>query len=214
MEDAAKVSVNIPVRAASNSAHEVSQADITDRELVERCQRGDLDAYGILVGRYRGKVYGLAFSMLRHEQDATDLCQEAFVRGWQAIRKFRKDASFYTWIYRITTNLAIDFARRRDRRPTTPFEEEIDPDVDASVQEPPSTNPSPVDEAQRQELREQIDAAMLELSPEHRAVIQLREFDGLDYSAIAKITGCSLGTVMSRLHYARKHLQKLLKEVI
>ena len=91
--------------------------DLNDRELVERCQRGDLDAYEMLVGRYRGKVYGLAHSMLRHEQDATDLCQEAFVRGWQAIRKFRKDASFYTWIYRITTNLAIDFTRRRDRRP-------------------------------------------------------------------------------------------------
>jgi RNA polymerase sigma-70 factor, ECF subfamily len=214
MEDAAKVSVNIPVRAASNSAYGVSQDEINDRELVERCQRGDLDAYEVLVGRYRGKVYGLAHSMLRHEQDATDLCQEAFVRGWQAIRKFRKDASFYTWIYRITTNLAIDFARRRDRQPTTPFEEEIDPDVDASVQEPPSTNPSPVDEAQRKELREQIDTALLELSPEHRAVIQLREFDGLDYAAIAKIIGCSIGTVMSRLHYARKHLQKLLKEVI
>jgi RNA polymerase sigma-70 factor, ECF subfamily len=86
--------------------------------------------------------------------------------------------------------------------------------VDASVQIPPSANPSPVDEAQRKELRGQIDAALLELSPEHRAVIQLREFDGLDYAAIAKVIGCSVGTVMSRLHYARKHLQKLLQEVI
>lgn len=214
MEDVAKIPVNSPEDAASNRVHEVSQPEFDDRELVERCQRGDLDAYEGLVGRYRGKVYGLAFSMLRNEQDATDLCQEAFVRGWQAIRKFRKDASFYTWIYRITTNLAIDFTRRRDRRPTTPFEEGIEPDVDASVQEPPSTNPSPVDEAQRGELRGQIDAAMRELSPEHRVVIQLREFDGLDYATIAKIIGCSIGTVMSRLHYARKHLQKLLKDVI
>src|SRR6266404_3063615 len=214
MENAAKIPVNISTARASNPAHELSQPEFDDRELVGRCQRGELDAYEVLVGQYRGKVYGLAFSMLRNEQDATDLCQEAFVRGWQAIRKFRRDASFYTWIYRITTNLAIDFTRRRDRQPTTPFEEEIDPDVDASVQEPPSTNPSPVDEAQRQELREQIDAALLELSPEHRAVIQLREFDGLDYAAIAKIIGCSIGTVMSRLHYARKHLQKVLKDAI
>jgi RNA polymerase sigma-70 factor (ECF subfamily) len=214
MEKAAKISVNIPVADASNPAHEVSQAEYNDHELVGRCQRGELEAYEILVGRYRNKVYGLAFSMLRNEQDATDLCQEAFVRGWQAIRKFRKSASFYTWIYRITTNLAIDFVRRRDRRPTAPFEEGISPDTDASVQESPSTNPSPVDEAQRRELREQIDAALLELSPEHRAVVQLREFDGLDYAAIAKVTGCTIGTVMSRLHYARRHLQKLLKEVI
>jgi RNA polymerase sigma-70 factor, ECF subfamily len=214
MEDAAKIPMNIPQGAASKSAYGLSPSESTDHELVERCQHGELEAYEVLVGRYRGKVYGLAFSMLRNEQDATDLCQEAFVRGWQAIHKFRKDASFYTWIYRITTNLGIDFKRRRDRRPTTTFEEGIDPDVDANVQEPPSANPSPVEEAQRKELREQIDAALLELSPEHRVVVQLREFDGLDYAAIAKIMGCSIGTVMSRLHYARKHLQKVLKDAI
>ena len=214
MEHAAKIPVNIPVSAASNSVHEAAQTEINDRELVGRCQRGDLDAYETLVVRYRNKVYGFAFSMLRNEQDATDLCQEAFVRGWQAIRGFRKDASFYTWIYRIATNLAIDFTRRRDRRPNVPFEEGTEPNLDASVQTPPSANPSPVGEAERKELREQIDAALLELSPEHRAVVQLREFDGLDYAAIAKCTGCSIGTVMSRLHYARKHLQKLLKEAI
>jgi RNA polymerase sigma-70 factor (ECF subfamily) len=214
MEDAARIPVNIPMNAASNSAHEETQHESDDRELVERCQQGDLDAYGILVGRYRHKVYGLAFSMLRNEQDATDLSQEAFVRGWQGIRRFKKNSSFYTWIYRITTNLVIDVVRRRDRRPTTAFEEGIEPDTDPSVQEAPSTNPSPVDEAQRKELRGQIDAALLELSPEHRAVIQLREFEGLDYATIAKATGCSIGTIMSRLHYARKHLQKLLKEVL
>src|SRR5271154_5829631 len=156
MENAAKIPVNISAADASNPAHEVSQPEFNDRELVERCQRGELEAYETLVGRYRGKVYGLAFSMLRHEQDATDLCQEAFVRGWQAIRKFRKSASFYTWIYRITTNLAIDFVRSRDRRPTTPFEEGISLNTDASVQQAPSANPSPVDEAERRELRQQI----------------------------------------------------------
>jgi len=214
MEDAARIPVNIPVNAASNSAHEATQHESDDRELVDRCQRGDLEAYGVLVGRYRHKVYSLAFSMLRNEQDATDLSQEAFVRGWQGMRRFKRNASFYTWIYRITTNLAIDAVRRRERRPTTEFEDGIQPDTDPSVQEPPSTNPSPVDELQRQELREQIDAALLELSPEHRAIIHLREFEGLDYARMAKATGCSIGTVMSRLHYARKHLQKLLKEVL
>jgi RNA polymerase sigma-70 factor (ECF subfamily) len=214
MENAAKIAVNISVGGASNPAHELSQPELSDRELVERCQRGELEAYEALVGRYRNKVYGLAFSMLRNEHDATDLCQEAFVRGWQAIRKFQKNASFYTWIYRITTNLAIDFVRRRDRRPTTPFDEGISPNTDASVQQAPSANPSPVDEAQRRDLREQIDTALRELSAEHRVVVQLREFEGLDYATIAKVTGSTIGTVMSRLHYARKHLRKLLKEVI
>jgi RNA polymerase sigma-70 factor (ECF subfamily) len=214
MEEAAKISVNIPARGASNSASQVAHAEPDDRELVERCQRGHLDAFEILVKRYHQRVYGLAYSMLRNEQDASDLSQETFVKAWQAIRGFKKNASFYTWLYRITTNLCIDFVRKRDRRPTVPFEETVDPEADANVEVPPSNQPSPTDEMQRKELRQQIDAALLELSPEHRAVIQLREFQGLEYAEIAEAVGCSLGTVMSRLHYARKHLQKLLRDVI
>ncbi|MGD0650476.1 MAG: sigma-70 family RNA polymerase sigma factor [Verrucomicrobiia bacterium] len=213
MEGAENIPVNIPASVASNSAHEGAHAEPTDRELVERCQRGDLDSYEILVNRYRQRVYGLAYSMLRNEQDATDLSQETFVKAWQAIRGFKRNASFYTWLYRITTNLCIDFVRKRDRRPTVPFEEAVDPDADADVEVPPSNQPLPTDEAQRKELREQIDAALQQLSPEHRAVIQLREYEGLQYAEIAKVLGCSIGTVMSRLHYARKNLQKLLKEV-
>ena len=214
MEDTAKVPVNISARGASNSASEAAHVEPDDRKLVERCQRGDLSSYEALVNRYRQRVYGLAFSMLRNEQDAIDLSQETFVKAWQAIRGFKKNASFYTWLYRITTNLCIDFVRKRDRRPTVPFEEGVDPEADAGVEVPPSNQPLPTDEVRRKELREQIDAALLELSPEHRAVIQLREFEGLEYAEIAKAVGCSLGTVMSRLHYARKHLQKLLREVI
>jgi RNA polymerase sigma-70 factor (ECF subfamily) len=191
-----------------------AQAGPADRQLVERCQRGDLDAYGILVNRYRQRVYGLAYSMLRNEQDATDLSQETFVKAWQAIRGFKKNATFYTWLYRITTNLCIDFVRKRDRRPTVPFEEGIDPDANADVEIPPSNQSVPTDDLQRKELREQIDAALGELSPEHRAVVRLREYEGLEYAEIAKALGCSIGTVMSRLHYARKNLQKLLKDVI
>lgn len=214
MERVEKISVNIASGAASNSVHEGAHTETGDRELVEQCQRGALDAYEVLVNRYRNKVYGLAYSMLRNEQDATDLCQETFIRGWQAIRSFKKNASFYTWLYRITTNLCIDFVRKRDRRPTVPFEEALDPETDVDMEVAPSNQPLPTDEVQRKELREQIEVALLELSPEHLAVIQLREFEGLEYAEIAKAVGCSIGTVMSRLHYARKHLQKVLKEVI
>jgi RNA polymerase sigma-70 factor, ECF subfamily len=211
MESAENISVNIPADAASKS---VSESAPDDRTLVERCQAGQLEAYEILVGRYRQRVYSLAYGMLRNEQDATDLSQETFVKAWQAIRGFKKNASFYTWLYRITTNLCIDFVRKRDRRPTVPFEEAVDPEADVDVEIAPSSQPLPSEEVQRKELREQINVALRELSPEHRAVIQLREFDGLDYAEIAKAVGCQIGTVMSRLHYARKHLQKLLKEVI
>ncbi len=212
MEQAEKISVNIPARASSQSADESTRTELSDRDVVGRCQHGDLAAYETLVNRYRQRVYNLVYGMLRNEADATDVCQETFVRGWQAIRNFKSNASFYTWLYRIATNLCIDFVRKRDRRPTTPFEEAFEPETDVDVHEPPSNNPSPTVEVERKELRAQIDAALAELSPDHRVVIQLREFDGLDYAAIAKVAGCSLGTVMSRLHYARKHMQKLLKE--
>jgi RNA polymerase sigma-70 factor, ECF subfamily len=214
MEDTAKLRVNITADAASHSVDELERVEPNDREVVEHCQQGELRAYEILVNRYRDKVYGLAFSMLRNEQDAADVCQEAFVRAWQGIRKFKKNSSFYTWVYRITTNLCIDFVRKRERQPTTAFEEAVDPDADADVPEPPSKSPSPTVEAERAELRRQIDAAMLELTTEHRAVIQLREYEGMEYAEIAKIVGCSIGTVMSRLHYARKHLQRILGKVI
>lgn len=214
MQHAEEIPMNMSASAASKSAQEGAPAEPADRELVERCQRGQMEAYEILVGRYRQRVYGLAYSMLRNEQDATDLSQETFVKAWQAIRGFKKNSSFYTWLYRITTNLCIDFVRKRDRRPTVPFEEAVDPEADASVEIAPSNQPLPTDEVRRRELREQIDAALQELSPEHRVVIQLREFEGLEYAEIAKVVGCQMGTVMSRLHYARKHLQKLLRDVI
>jgi RNA polymerase sigma-70 factor (ECF subfamily) len=206
--------LNKPVRTASKLANREVLTELSDRELVERCQRGRLDAYSELVSRYRNRVYALAFGMVRNEQDATDLCQETFVKGWQAIRGFKKNASFYTWLYRITTNLCIDHVRRRDRRPTVEFLEAVDPDADVEVEVPPSNQPLPTEEVRRRELRELIEAALERLSPEHRIVVQLREFEGLDYAAIAKVVGCSMGTVMSRLHYARKHLQKLLRKVL
>ncbi len=212
MDSTEKIPMNIAMGSASKSGDEPVRVEPSDREAVEHCQRGELRAYELLVNRYRQRVYGLAYGMLRNEQDATDVAQEAFVRAWQGIRKFQKNASFYTWIYRITTNLCIDFVRKRDRQPTTPFEETIDPDTDADVAEPPSTNPLPTQEMERKELRERIDTALRELSADHRVVIQLREFEGLEYAEIAKAVGCSIGTVMSRLHYARKHLQKLLKD--
>lgn len=214
MEQAAKIFVNSPGKPASDSVYEGAPSEPDDQELVRRCQRGDLEAYGVLVQRYRQRVFALAYGMVRHEQDATDLCQETFVKGWQAIGGFKRNSSFYTWLYRIATNLCIDHARKQGRRQSVPFEESVEPSANVNVEVAPSNRPMPTDEARRRELREQIEAALAELSPEHRAVIQLREYDGLEYAEIAAAVGCSIGTVMSRLFYARKHLQKLLREVI
>src|SRR5689334_8092933 len=123
MEHAEKLAVNISAEVSSNTADEPVRVEPSDAEVVAHCQQGDLRAYELLVNRYRHKVYGLAFGMLRNEQDATDVAQESFVRAWKGIRHFKRNASFYTWIYRITTNLCIDHVRRRDRQPTTAFEE-------------------------------------------------------------------------------------------
>jgi RNA polymerase sigma-70 factor (ECF subfamily) len=213
-EKADNLPVNLSASASSNTADDTTETQLDEIALVERCQRGDMDAFEALLVHNRQRVYVLAYGMLRNEQDATDVTQETFVRAWQAIGSFKKNSRFYTWLYRITTNLCIDYARRRARKPSEPFEEGIDPKTDASVEHAPSNNPSPTAELERGDLRAQIDAALLELSEEHRAVIQLREFENLDYAEIAKILHCNIGTVMSRLHYARKHLQRLLKEVI
>jgi RNA polymerase sigma-70 factor (ECF subfamily) len=211
----AETLVNNPPDKASDAVHEGAGTEPSDRELVARCQRGELEAYEVLVNRYREKVLRLAMSMTRNEVDATDLCQETFVKGWQAICGFKGSASFYTWLYRITTNLCIDHARKTARRgPSVELDEAINPQADANVELAPSSHEAPFEEVRRRELREQIDAALGELSPEHRAVVQLREFEGMDYANIARAVGCSIGTVMSRLHYARKHLQKLLRDVI
>jgi len=208
------IPLNNRLESASNPVSAEARSEVRDEELIERCQRGELDAYESLVNRYRQKVFGLAHSMLRNEHDAMDLAQETFIRAWQAIRSFKRNSSFYTWLYRITTNLCIDHVRKRERRPESSYEETFPPDRDADAPEPASKSALPIDELARKELAQQIDQALLELSPEHRAVIQLREFEGLEYADIAVAVGCSVGTVMSRLHYARKHLQKLLKEAL
>lgn len=214
MERTDRIPMNISDEGSSNRADDGPREEQSDREVVALCQQGQLDAYEILVSRYRQKVYGLALSMVRNEADATDIAQDAFVRAWNSIGKFKRNASFYTWIYRITTNLCIDFARKRKRQPTAEFEETIERETDANVVRPPSSNPSPRLEAERGELRQQIDEALAQLSPDHRAVIQLREFEGMDYATMAKALKCSIGTVMSRLHYARKHLQALLGDAL
>ena len=186
----------------------------SDAELVLRSQRGDMAAFEELVNRYREKVYGLAYGMAHNEPDAQDIRQETFVRAWQSIDRFRGQSAFYTWLYRITTNLAIDMMRKRSRGLTVPLEtpEGARP-IEAQMTDAPKGS-LPSDEAQRSDLRLAIDRAMSALSPEHRAVVLLKDFEGMEYRDIAKVVGCSMGTVMSRLFYARRHLQQLLKDVL
>src|SRR6476660_7006124 len=166
----------------------VAQPDVSELELVKQCQRGDSTAFDELVVRFRTRVFGMIYNMVHNEQDAWDLAQDSFVKAWKSIDRFRGKSSFYTWLYRIVMNVTIDWLRKKQvKGGGTEFDDNV-------------------------QLRE-IDPAIAQLSPEHRAVILMKETEDMQYHEIAEALGCSIGTVMSRLFYARKKLQNLLRDL-
>jgi len=181
----------------------------SDDELVRASQRGRTEPYEELVFRHRDKIYARAFSMLRNEDEAMDLSQEAWVKGWQRLKQFKRDASFTTWMTRIVINLCLDHLRKKQRQATDSLEK-IEEDGGGIERRMEVELFNPTERMEREELREQIDLAMEKLSYEHRTVLLLHEFEGLEYKEIAKAMHCSIGTVMSRLFYARRRLGNLL----
>jgi RNA polymerase sigma-70 factor, ECF subfamily len=171
-----------------------------DLELTRRSQAGDADAFGELVTKYRTKVFSLVCGMVRNEHDARDLAQEGFLKAWQSIHQFEGRSSFYTWLHSITVNLTIYSLRRKGRREEVELNDAI-----------PSFLPDPGVNYQRTEIREQVNAALAKLSREQRAVVVLKEVEGLQYHEIAEVLNLSMGTVMSRLFYGRKKLQSMLR---
>ena len=185
-----------------------------DVELVRRCQAGDSSAFNDLVTRYRSKVFTMVYGMVQNEQDAWDLAQEGFLKAWKSIHRFKGESSFYTWLYRIMTNVTIDSLRRKGIRGEAEFDDRIAPvNVEPGSRTTPSSAPLPNEKLEYREIRQRIDHAIAKLSPEHRAVIVMKEIEDLQYNEIAEVLNCSLGTVMSRLFYARKKLQSLLKDL-
>ncbi|HEY0793215.1 MAG TPA: sigma-70 family RNA polymerase sigma factor [Chthoniobacterales bacterium] len=181
---------------------------------MRRCQAGDTAAFNDLVTRYRGKAFSMAYGMVQNEQDAWDLAQEGFLKAWRSIHRFKGESSFYTWLYRIMTNVTIDALRRKGIRGETEFDDQIAPaSVDPGSRTTPSAAPLPHRKLEQNEIGQRIQEAIAKLTPEHRAVIVMKELEDLQYNEIAEILGCSIGTVMSRLFYARKKLQTLLKDV-
>jgi RNA polymerase sigma-70 factor, ECF subfamily len=185
-----------------------------DIALVRRCQKGDALAFEQLVIKYRSKVFSMIYGMVQNEQDAWDLAQEGFIKAWRSIHRFKGQASFYTWLYRIVTNVAIDSLRRKGFKKTAEFDDYIAAsEVEPGSKTVPTPDPLPHHGLEREEIRQRIEQAISRLSPEHRAVIVMKEIEELQYNEIAEALGCSIGTVMSRLFYARKKLQTLLKDV-
>jgi RNA polymerase sigma-70 factor, ECF subfamily len=180
--------------------------ETSDWELVQRCQAGDMSAFQELVSRYQQKIFIVILGLLRHREDALEVAQEAFFRAYRKIKGFQGDSSFYTWLYRIAVNTAIDAQRRQNRNPLD-FRESMD----EVLEERNEVAKDPFAELHDKELRAKLMQAINELTPEHRAVIVLRTVEGLSYKEIGRLLNCSEGTVMSRLHYARKKLQDKLK---
>jgi len=193
----------------------LAQVDVSELDLVKQCQAGQTEAFDQLVNRYRSRVFAMIYNMVHNEQDAWDLAQDSFVKAWKSIKRFRGQSSFYTWLYRIVMNVTIDHARKKQIRGTgTEFNDEIKlGEIEPAARTAPRSEPLPHRQMERSEIRARIDAAIAQLTPEHWAVILMKETEDMQYHEIAEALGCSIGTVMSRLFYARKRLQNLLRDV-
>ena len=183
-----------------------------DPALVRAAQSGDMAAFEELVARHRDKIYGRAYSMMRNEEEAIDLSQEAWVKGWQRLKQFQGEASFGTWMTRIVINLCLDQLRKQKRQRTESIEA-MDEESGGVERQMPVVTANPTAGLERAEARQRIDRAFAQLSHEHRTVLVLHEFEEMEYKEIAKTMACSIGTVMSRLFYARRKMAVLLADM-
>jgi RNA polymerase sigma-70 factor (ECF subfamily) len=188
---------------------------VDDRDLVESARKGDRDAFRTLFDRYHRRAYALAFGVLRNQDDALDVVQDAFIKAHKYLDKFEGNSSFYTWLYRIVMNLAIDHLRKHRRvRPVELDEAQLEGVEGDDSLLPKMLGGHPGRALLDKEIRARIDQALGELSENHRAVLVMRELEGLSYEEMAQAMNCSKGTIMSRLFHARKNMQKRLADLL
>lgn len=185
---------------------------MTEQELVSRAKQGDQDAFAQLVEANQNRIYSLTLRMTGHPEDAADLAQDAFLRAWRTLPTFQGDSSFSTWLYRLASNLCIDFLRQEKRKKANLTVMSLDDDEDSPSAEIPDRRFTPETELQRKELRHAVGQALLQLSDEHRQVLVLREADGRSYAEIAELLGLEEGTVKSRIARARLSLRNILQK--
>jgi RNA polymerase sigma factor RpoE len=188
--------------------------EVDDLTLVRRAQREDMRAYDLLVRRYQERIYATVYHMTSNHEDANDLAQETFIKAFRALKSFKGDSSFYTWIYRIAVNKTINFLKQRKNRVQmslndVDFNAENDPDLVALV-----SDRTPRRDLNLSELQEKLNDAMQKLSEHHRMVVTLHDVQGLSHEEIGKIMDCNVGTVRSRLFYARQQMQAYLSDYL
>ncbi|MGA2242035.1 MAG: sigma-70 family RNA polymerase sigma factor [Verrucomicrobiota bacterium] len=203
--------MSAPVKSTDDSE---TPAPLDEELLVQRTRHGDLQAYDELVRRHQERIYATIYHMTANHEDANDLAQESFIKAFQALKSFKGGSSFYTWLYRIAVNKTINFLKQRKNRihmslNDLDFKAEHDPDLVALI-----SDKTPRREAGLTELQEKLNAALLKLSEPHRLVVVLHDVQGQSHEEIAKIMDCNIGTVRSRLFYARQQLQALLSDYL
>ena len=185
-----------------------------DLTLARRAQDGDAVAYDTLMRKYQQRIYATVYNMTSNHEDANDLTQETFIKAYQALKSYKGDAGFYTWVYRIAVNKTLNFLKQRKNKfhmslNDIDFNVENDPDLVALV-----SDKTPRRDADLTELQEKLNAAMQKLSEAHRLVVTLHDIQGLSHEEIGKIMECNPGTVRSRLFYARQQLQAILNNYL
>jgi len=197
--------MTIPEPVAHNDSRQTAPTD--EAILVRSAKSGDLEAYDQLVRLYRERIYATIYHMTANHEDANDLAQESFIKAFRVLKSFKGDSSFYTWLYRIAVNKTINFLKQRKNRVQMSlndldFNAEHDPDLVALI-----SDETPRREVDLGELQEKLNEALLKLSEPHRLVVVLHDVQGLSHDEIAKVMDCNIGTVRSRLFYARQQLQ-------
>ncbi|WP_372794785.1 RNA polymerase sigma factor [Pontiella sp.] len=183
-----------------------------DAELVLKAQQGDVQAFDQLVERYHSKIYGLTYNMTSNREDAEDLTQEVFVKAFEALPRFKGKSSFYTWVYRIAVNKTINYRKKRNRKRALSLDS-FDQDIklDDAYHEMTAKG-SPLRNISLSELQKKLNEALQNLSEKHRTVVVMHDMQGIPHDEIAKVVGASVGTVRSRLFYARRQMQTELSE--
>lgn len=184
---------------------------MSEEQLIRRAQQGDNGAFEELLLLHQKKVYNLCLRMSANPDDALDLSQEAFLRAWRSLGQYQFEANFSTWLFRLTSNICIDFLRRKKRRQETSLTESYDDSDEGAELAVPDAQPGPEQQAMTNETKIELARAMEQLSPEHREILQLRVIEDLQYEQIADILGVRVGTVKSRLARARLSFRKILK---